>query len=95
MQAIVTLSQHRYEKDPELTVNKHQCPETRRSLANYINKAKITLFVCLSVFMCGDSEAAARLKQLELESSPLLAVPRNNMNVNVAMNNQASVCYFL
>lgn len=46
MQAIVTLSQHRYEKDPELTVNKHQCPETRRSLANYINKAKIT--VCLS-----------------------------------------------
>lgn len=45
--------------------------------------------------MCGDSEAAARLKQLELESSPLLAAPRNNMNVNVAMNNQASVCYFL
>lgn len=42
--------------------------------------------------MCGDSEAAARLKQLELESSPLLAAPRNNMNVNVAMNNQASVC---
>lgn len=42
--------------------------------------------------MCGGSEAAARLKQLELESSPLLAAPRNNMNVNVAMNNQASVC---
>uniref|UniRef100_A0A669C7H3 Erythrocyte membrane protein band 4.1 like 5 n=1 Tax=Oreochromis niloticus TaxID=8128 RepID=A0A669C7H3_ORENI len=37
------------------------------------------------------AEAAARLKQLELESSPLLAAPRNNINVNVAMNNQASV----
>lgn len=32
--------------------------------------------------------AAARLKQLELESSPLLAAPRNNINVNMAMNNQ-------
>ncbi|XP_063353480.1 band 4.1-like protein 5 isoform X4 [Pelmatolapia mariae] len=37
------------------------------------------------------AEAAARLKQLELESSPLLAAPRNNMNVNVAMNNQDDV----
>uniref|UniRef100_A0A4W6G8W0 Erythrocyte membrane protein band 4.1 like 5 n=1 Tax=Lates calcarifer TaxID=8187 RepID=A0A4W6G8W0_LATCA len=36
------------------------------------------------------TEAAARLKQLELESSPLLATPRNNVNVNVAMNNQVS-----
>ncbi|CAI5656884.1 unnamed protein product [Oreochromis niloticus] len=35
--------------------------------------------------------AAARLKQLELESSPLLAAPRNNINVNVAMNNQDDV----
>uniref|UniRef100_A0A3P8SMK7 Erythrocyte membrane protein band 4.1 like 5 n=1 Tax=Amphiprion percula TaxID=161767 RepID=A0A3P8SMK7_AMPPE len=36
------------------------------------------------------SEAAARLKQLELESSPLLSAPRNNANINVnmAMNNQ-------
>lgn len=34
------------------------------------------------------TEAAARLKQLELESSPLLATPRNNINVNMAMNNQ-------
>uniref|UniRef100_A0A7N5ZZT7 FERM domain-containing protein n=1 Tax=Anabas testudineus TaxID=64144 RepID=A0A7N5ZZT7_ANATE len=34
------------------------------------------------------NEAAARLKQLELESSPLLATSRNNVNVNVAMNNQ-------
>ncbi|XP_028250157.1 band 4.1-like protein 5 [Parambassis ranga] len=37
------------------------------------------------------AEAAARLKQLELESSPLLAAPRNNINVNVAMNNQEDV----
>ncbi|XP_008294567.1 band 4.1-like protein 5 [Stegastes partitus] len=37
------------------------------------------------------SEAAARLKQLELESSPLLAAPRNNVNVNMAMNNQEDV----
>ncbi|CAI5656882.1 unnamed protein product [Oreochromis niloticus] len=37
------------------------------------------------------AEAAARLKQLELESSPLLAAPRNNINVNVAMNNQDDV----
>ncbi|XP_076603017.1 band 4.1-like protein 5 isoform X2 [Chaetodon auriga] len=32
--------------------------------------------------------AAARLKQLALESSPLLASPRNNINVNMALNNQ-------
>ncbi|XP_040912862.1 band 4.1-like protein 5 isoform X3 [Toxotes jaculatrix] len=37
------------------------------------------------------TEAAARLKQLELESSPLLAAPRNNINVNMAMNNQDDV----
>uniref|UniRef100_A0A096MAS9 Band 4.1-like protein 5 n=1 Tax=Poecilia formosa TaxID=48698 RepID=A0A096MAS9_POEFO len=34
------------------------------------------------------AEAAARLKQLELESSPLPVTPRNNVNINVAMNNQ-------
>lgn len=35
------------------------------------------------------SEAAARLKQLALDSSPLLATPRNNgVNINVALNNQ-------
>ncbi|MEQ2286814.1 hypothetical protein AMECASPLE_006237 [Ameca splendens] len=34
------------------------------------------------------ADAAARLKQLELESSPLPATPRNNFNINVAMNNQ-------
>ncbi|XP_037344933.2 band 4.1-like protein 5 isoform X2 [Pungitius pungitius] len=34
--------------------------------------------------------AAARLKQLELESSPLLAAPKN-VNVNMAMNNQEDV----
>uniref|UniRef100_A0A671VRG2 Erythrocyte membrane protein band 4.1 like 5 n=1 Tax=Sparus aurata TaxID=8175 RepID=A0A671VRG2_SPAAU len=37
------------------------------------------------------SEAAARLKQLALDSSPLLATPRNNMNVNMALNNQEDV----
>ncbi|KAM9364652.1 band 4.1-like protein 5 [Pholidichthys leucotaenia] len=37
------------------------------------------------------TEAAARLKQLELESSPLLAAPRNNINVNMNMNNQEDV----
>ncbi|XP_026151151.1 band 4.1-like protein 5 isoform X3 [Mastacembelus armatus] len=37
------------------------------------------------------TEAAARLKQLELESSPLLATPRNNVNVNMVMNNQEDV----
>ncbi|KAE8299516.1 Band 4.1-like protein 5 [Larimichthys crocea] len=37
------------------------------------------------------SEAAARLKQLALDSSPLLATPRNNINVNMAMNNQEDV----
>ncbi|XP_043987939.1 band 4.1-like protein 5 isoform X3 [Gambusia affinis] len=37
------------------------------------------------------AEAAARLKQLELESSPLPATPRNNVNINVAMNNQDDV----
>ncbi|KAL6100564.1 epb41l5 [Pungitius sinensis] len=36
------------------------------------------------------AEAAARLKQLELESSPLLAAPKN-VNVNMAMNNQEDV----
>ncbi|XP_037344934.2 band 4.1-like protein 5 isoform X3 [Pungitius pungitius] len=38
----------------------------------------------------GLAEAAARLKQLELESSPLLAAPKN-VNVNMAMNNQEDV----
>nr|XP_046260490.1 band 4.1-like protein 5 isoform X2 [Scatophagus argus] len=37
------------------------------------------------------SEAAARLKQLALDSSPLLATLRNNVNVNVALNNQEDV----
>lgn len=37
-------------------------------------------------------EAAARLKQLALDSSPLLATPRNNgVNINVALNNQEDV----
>ncbi|XP_056294020.1 band 4.1-like protein 5 isoform X1 [Pseudoliparis swirei] len=36
------------------------------------------------------AEAAARLKQLELESSPLLGTPKN-VNVNMAMNNQEDV----
>uniref|UniRef100_A0A8C6VTW2 Band 4.1-like protein 5 n=1 Tax=Nothobranchius furzeri TaxID=105023 RepID=A0A8C6VTW2_NOTFU len=36
-------------------------------------------------------ETAARLKQLELEGSLLPATPRNNINVNVAMNNQDDV----
>ncbi|XP_038551192.1 band 4.1-like protein 5 isoform X2 [Micropterus salmoides] len=35
--------------------------------------------------------AASRLKQLALESSPLLAAPRNNINVNMAMNNLEDV----
>ncbi|XP_029314706.1 band 4.1-like protein 5 [Cottoperca gobio] len=39
----------------------------------------------------GLAEAAARLKQLELESSPLLGTPKNNVNVNMAMNNQEDV----
>ncbi|XP_047457188.1 band 4.1-like protein 5 isoform X2 [Mugil cephalus] len=38
----------------------------------------------------GLSEAAARLKQLELESSPLLTTPKN-VNVNMVMNNQDDV----
>ncbi|XP_037645245.1 band 4.1-like protein 5 isoform X3 [Sebastes umbrosus] len=37
------------------------------------------------------AEAAARLKQLELEGSPHLGTPRNNINVNMAMNNQEDV----
>ncbi|XP_078142324.1 band 4.1-like protein 5 [Centroberyx gerrardi] len=37
------------------------------------------------------SEVAARLKQLELESNPLPIPPRNNINVNMAMNNQEDV----
>ncbi|XP_029980357.1 band 4.1-like protein 5 isoform X2 [Sphaeramia orbicularis] len=37
------------------------------------------------------AEAAARLKQLELESSQLHSAQRNNINVNVAMNNQEDV----
>lgn len=38
---------------------------------------------------CAPPEAAARLKQLALDSSPLLATPRNNgVNINVALNNQ-------
>uniref|UniRef100_H3C844 Band 4.1-like protein 5 n=1 Tax=Tetraodon nigroviridis TaxID=99883 RepID=H3C844_TETNG len=40
------------------------------------------------------SEAAARLKQLELEISPLPVTPRNNINVNVALNNQVSIQSF-
>lgn len=39
-------------------------------------------------------EAAARLKQLELETSPLPVTPRNNINVNMALNNQVEVCSF-
>ncbi|XP_068602792.1 band 4.1-like protein 5 [Brachionichthys hirsutus] len=39
----------------------------------------------------GLSEAAARLKQLALDSTPLLATPRNNINVNMALNNQEDV----
>lgn len=41
---------------------------------------------CLSLRF--SSEAAARLKQLELESSPLPVTPRNNINLNMALNNQ-------
>ncbi|XP_059198444.1 band 4.1-like protein 5 isoform X2 [Centropristis striata] len=37
------------------------------------------------------AEAAARLKQLELESSPLLGAQKNNINVNMVMNNQDDV----
>ncbi|XP_072253932.1 band 4.1-like protein 5 isoform X2 [Leuresthes tenuis] len=37
------------------------------------------------------TEAAARLKQLELDGSPLLPAPRNNINVNMVMNNQDDV----
>ncbi|XP_067372049.1 band 4.1-like protein 5 isoform X3 [Channa argus] len=37
------------------------------------------------------NEASARLKQLELESSPLLPSARNNVNVYMAMNNQEDV----
>ncbi|XP_035030325.1 band 4.1-like protein 5 isoform X4 [Hippoglossus stenolepis] len=37
------------------------------------------------------AEAAARLKQLELENSPVLAPLRNNVNVNLALNNQEDV----
>ncbi|KAM6979063.1 band 4.1-like protein 5 isoform 1-T1 [Tautogolabrus adspersus] len=38
------------------------------------------------------TEASARLKQLALESSPPLpATPRNNINVNMTMNNQEDV----
>lgn len=37
------------------------------------------------------TETAARLKQLELESSPLLATQRNNVNINMAMNNQEDI----
>ncbi|XP_070770338.1 band 4.1-like protein 5 [Enoplosus armatus] len=37
------------------------------------------------------TEAASRLKQLALDSSPLLATPRNNVNVNMVMNNQEDV----
>lgn len=37
------------------------------------------------------AEAAARLKQLELESISLPPTPRNNVNVNMAMNNQEDV----
>lgn len=43
-------------------------------------------------FICVFSETAARLKQLELESSPLLATQRNNVNINMAMNNQVGDC---
>ncbi|XP_058477498.1 band 4.1-like protein 5 isoform X1 [Solea solea] len=39
----------------------------------------------------GLAEAAARLKQLELEIIPVLSTPRNNINVNMAMNNQEDV----
>ncbi|XP_056144972.1 band 4.1-like protein 5 [Lampris incognitus] len=37
------------------------------------------------------NEAAARLKQLELESSPLPTSQRANININMAMNNQEDV----
>nr|XP_057937676.1 band 4.1-like protein 5 isoform X2 [Doryrhamphus excisus] len=37
------------------------------------------------------TETAARLKQLELESSPRLAVSKNNVNINMVMNNQEDI----
>ncbi|KAM9710000.1 band 4.1-like protein 5 isoform 4-T4 [Menidia menidia] len=37
------------------------------------------------------TEAAARLKQLELEGSPVLPAPRNNININMVLNNQEDV----
>ncbi|KAG7255126.1 hypothetical protein CRUP_036627, partial [Coryphaenoides rupestris] len=36
----------------------------------------------------GHTEAAARLKQLELENASLAAAPQKNVNVNMALNNQ-------
>jgi hypothetical protein len=37
------------------------------------------------------TDAAARLKQLELEASSLAASPRPNINVNMVLNNQVTV----
>ncbi|KAM3835922.1 band 4.1-like protein 5 [Diretmus argenteus] len=37
------------------------------------------------------TEVAARLKHLELETTPPAAVPRNNINLNMALNNQDDV----
>ncbi|XP_054643015.1 band 4.1-like protein 5 isoform X2 [Dunckerocampus dactyliophorus] len=37
------------------------------------------------------TETAARLKKLELESSPRLAVSKNNININMVMNNQEDI----
>lgn len=49
---------------------------------------------CVFKFNVVSPEAAARLKQLELESSPLLGTPKNNINVNMVMNNQVGICSY-
>lgn len=58
----------------------------------YCACSEISQCSCIKVNGCVSPEAAARLKQLEFETSPLLTTPKNNINVNMTMNNQVGNC---
>ncbi|XP_044221808.1 band 4.1-like protein 5 isoform X2 [Thunnus albacares] len=65
---------------PAVTATEEPGPSNAYSTASATGEESLSL-----------TETAARLKQLELESSPLPATQRNNVNINMAMNNQEDI----